>query len=280
MRYAKVINGLYHNDTLCSYVPETSCHRRKTLDHCVDRSYCLVENGWYNLEPDCDGNSYYTQLEFSCQPAYYMCEKKSIKNVFSALIYSPSFPNLYRSDKTETCFLIVHLPKNYHAEITLDFFDLPNLPECFGDFLEIQEYIQEPIEKKLKRSSSSSKIGFDESDLLTSKNYTNKYSHLSKGIGNLTKTQKKKNATGKNLKLKSQKQQYNPQQDNKWSNVGVLCGRKKEGIKYLARSDIISFKFKLLEQGHAILGSSFNQTANLGFKIFIQGNSFFNHTLN
>ena len=159
MRYAKVVNGLYHNDTLCSYVPNTSCSRKQTLADCEDKPTCKVKNGWFNLSPDCDGNSYYTQLEYDCQPAFVMCDKETvINNVFSGMIYSPSYPHSFRKDdKSEPCYLTIHLPKNHHAEITLDHFDMLKTAKCIGDYVEIQQYKE--VATTGSSSGSSSSVG-------------------------------------------------------------------------------------------------------------------------
>ncbi|CAF0884513.1 unnamed protein product [Brachionus calyciflorus] len=141
MRYAKVTNGLQHNESLCSYIPGTSCSRTQILSHCVDKPQCHIKNYWFSLEPDCPGNSYYTQFEYDCQPAFYMCDKENLINAFSGLIYSPSYPNTFRTTKSETCYLTVKLPKNHHAEIVLENFDLLSTSKCIGDYLEIQEYV-------------------------------------------------------------------------------------------------------------------------------------------
>ena len=143
MRYAHVTRGLYHNDTLCSYVPNTSCSRRQSLPACEDHASCHVRNGWHSLEPYCAGNSYYAQLEYDCQPAYVMCTEglTVVSNAFSGLIYSPSFPGSFRlADKSEPCYLTIHLPKDHHAEITLDHFDMLRTAKCIGDYVEIQQY--------------------------------------------------------------------------------------------------------------------------------------------
>ena len=148
MRYAKVTNGLQHNESLCSYVPGASCSRTLHLSHCVDKPQCNIKNYWFSLEPDCPGNSYYTQFEYDCQPAFYMCDKESLINAFSGLIYSPSYPNTFRSSRSDTCYLTIKLPKNHHAEITLESFDMLSTSKCFGDYLEIQQYVDSSVMSK------------------------------------------------------------------------------------------------------------------------------------
>lgn len=142
MRYAKVINGLQHNESLCSYVPGASCSRTLILSHCIDQPQCHIKNDWFSLEPDCPGNSYYTQFEYECQPAFFMCERDTLVNAFSGLIYSPSYPSAFRSGRSEACYLTIKLPKNHHAEITLEKFDLLSTSKCIGDYLEIQQYVE------------------------------------------------------------------------------------------------------------------------------------------
>lgn len=154
MHYARVINGLQHNNTLCSYVPDAqSCARKRPLNGCLDKPYCHVKNNWFSLEPDCSGNSYYTQFEYECQPAYFMCGKEHLaRDVFSALIYSPNYPQTFRSEKSDVCYFTLYLPNNHHAEITLEYFDLFPTSQCVGDYLEIRQYI--PAVDKFKRDLS------------------------------------------------------------------------------------------------------------------------------
>jgi hypothetical protein len=146
MRYARLTKGLQpDNETLCSYVPHPDhCVRESTHPECVDKPFCKVENSWASLKPKCDGNSYYSQLDYDCQPAYHMCDDMSVAsiNAFSGLIYSPHYPRNFRSERIEPCYLTVNLPKNHHVEITLDHFDLLKTPNCIGDYVEIQQYIK------------------------------------------------------------------------------------------------------------------------------------------
>ena len=77
-----------------------------------------------------------------------MCDRESvINNVFSGLVYSPNYPNSFRTESDRPCFLTLHLPKNHHVEIILDFFDILNTHKCIGDYLEIQEYKEAELEK-------------------------------------------------------------------------------------------------------------------------------------
>lgn len=156
VRYAKVINGLQHNESLCSYVPGASCSRTLILSHCIDQPQCHIKNDWFSLEPDCPGNSYYTQFEYDCQPAFFMCGTDTLVNAFSGLIYSPSYPNTFRSSRSDACYLTVKLPKNHHAEITLEKFDLLSTSKCIGDYLEIQQYVE--ANSWQKRTVNTTKI--------------------------------------------------------------------------------------------------------------------------
>ena len=119
----------------------TSCYRQESLGECVDKPECVVKNSWFSLEPECSGYSYYTQVDYDCQPAYYMCDREAvINNVFSGLVYSPNYPNSFRTESDRPCFLTLHLPKNHHVEIILDFFDILKTHKCIGDYLEIKDY--------------------------------------------------------------------------------------------------------------------------------------------
>lgn len=244
MRYAKVINGLQHNDTLCSYVPGAACSRTLTLTHCFDKPYCNIKNNWFSLEPECSGNSYYTQFEYDCQPAFYMCDKEDlIKNAFSGLIYSPSYPNTFRSDRSDPCYLTIKLPKNHHAEITLEYFDLLGTSKCIGDYLEIQQYV-------------------DTSD-------------LSKPHGKrsfLTGANKSQIRVKGKQEIKTARQQRRP--NYKWHTLGTMCGQIEKSYTIRATANTINFKFRPLPANHPYLASSAknNQTArnHLGFKIYFQ----------
>lgn len=143
MRYARLTNGVMYGDAMCSY-NASSCHTKQSLSDCVDKAYCHVPNSWSSMAPNCNGNSYYSQLDYDCHPAYTMCDTAhTLVDGFSGLIYSPDYPNTFRSDqRRETCYLTINLPKNHHVEITLDFFDMLKTPNCYGDYLEIQQYVR------------------------------------------------------------------------------------------------------------------------------------------
>lgn len=157
MHYARVINGLQHNnDSICSYVPGASaCARKRTLTDCLDKPYCHIKNNWFSLEPECPGNSYYTQFEYDCQPAFTMCDERShlARNVFSALVYSPNYPRTFRSEKSDLCYLTLYFPNDHHVEISLEFFDLLPTSQCIGDYLEIRQYIPIKDDNMVKRQS-------------------------------------------------------------------------------------------------------------------------------
>lgn len=151
IRSAKLINGLYYNDSLCSFVPGTSCYRQLSLNECIDKSNCSIKNSWYSLEPECSGNSYYAQVEYECQPSYHICDSPTvINNVFSGVIYSPHYPGSFRSESNTPCFLTIQVPKKHHIQITLDYFNLLLTKSCVGDYLEIQEYIKDKSNFKWK----------------------------------------------------------------------------------------------------------------------------------
>ncbi len=145
MRTANIINGLHYNETQCLFNPiESYCHRQTVLSYCVDKPKCSIKNAWTSLQPECEGNSYYTQFNYDCQPAYHMCEDTIVKDAFSGLIYSPFYPYSFRTENNnKPCFLTINLPKDHHVEITLDHFDIFKYQNCLADFLEIQEYKQD-----------------------------------------------------------------------------------------------------------------------------------------
>lgn len=306
MRFARVIQGVYHNDTLCSYTPNSGCYRKKNLEHCIDKPACQVQNGWNSLEPDCSGNSYYTQFEYDCQPAFYMCDKNTvINNAFSGLIYSPSFPHTFRSDNTEPCYLTIHLPKNHHVEITLDYFDMLKTSKCVGDYVEIQQYKEvsnNPSDdqqrlvnhqKKVKRSSDNNSNSINQ-DLkfyyndhqsgeneprntiinnnnikwLSSNEHSNEASSSSSAWSNM----KKRNPTTR---------QHSRRPKYKWQTLGTMCGRIDKAYTIRATADTINFKFRPLPSNHPYLATLANYSktsqqqypsrANqLGFKIYFQ----------
>jgi hypothetical protein len=145
MRTANIINGLHYNETQCLFNPiESYCHRQTLLSYCIDKPKCSIKNAWTSLQPECEGNSYYTQFNYDCQPAYHMCEDTIVKDAFSGLIYSPFYPYSFRTENNnKPCFLTINLPKDHHVEITLDHFDIFKYQNCLADFLEIQEYKQD-----------------------------------------------------------------------------------------------------------------------------------------
>ena len=145
MRTANIINGLHYNETQCLFNPiESYCHRQTVLSYCIDKPKCSIKNAWTSLQPECEGNSYYTQFNYDCQPAYHMCEDTIVKDAFSGLIYSPFYPYSFRTENNnKPCFLTINLPKDHHVEITLDHFDIFKYQNCLADFLEIQEYKQD-----------------------------------------------------------------------------------------------------------------------------------------
>jgi hypothetical protein len=260
MRYARVINGLQYNETLCSYLPGSGCHRRQNLAECVDQTFCHVKNSWFSLEPECRGNSYYTQLEYDCQPAYHMCQKESI-NAFSGLIYSPAYPNSFRSDRIEPCYLTVNVPKDHHVEIVIDAFDLIKTPGCIGDFLEIQQYT------KIKPSNSANSN--DEYKLFIShkKQKQQQQTGVSsqKSFNNFSDSSflNQPKIVKKQQRLNNRPQKIAPKYE--WQKLVSLCGKLDRGNKILAMQSTINFKFRALPSTH-----SYVSRMNTGFKIFFQ----------
>ena len=267
MRYAKVINGLYHNDTLCSFVPGTSCYRKQNLNSCVDKQYCTVKNSWFSLEPDCAGNSYYTQLEYDCQPAFFMCDKETvINNVFSGLIYSPAYPNSFRSEKSEPCYLTIHLPKNHHAEITLDYFDMLKTSKCVGDYLEIQQYKETPSTNGDGRFMSKRDVNNNNNNNI--ENEATGDSSLN--VNPILKNKNKPPKISNKQQLKTARQQRKPKY--KWQTLGTMCGRIDKAYTIRATADTINFKFRPLSSNHQYLTSlnNYSNKNHLGFKIYFQ----------
>ncbi len=246
IRYAKLINGLYYNDSLCSFVPGTSCYRDTVIEHCLDRSSCTVSNGWFSLAPECAGHSYYSQVEYDCQPAYHMCETHEtvINNEFSGLIYSPNYPNSFRTDSNAPCFMTIHLPKNHHVQITLDYFSILKTKNCIGDYLEIQEYIQsDKRRRRLKRSVPVEENEFEQSD-------------------------SNDNATEAIKSHRFLRQNYG-RTKFKWRTLGTMCGHVESRFTLRARSDIVNIKFRPLPLNHQYLKGESSQ--NFGFKIYFEG---------
>jgi len=234
---------------------------------------CKVKNGWFSLEPHCNGNSYYTQLEYDCQPAFFMCDKETvINNVFSGMIYSPSYPNSFRKeDKSEPCYLTIHLPKNHHAEITLDHFDMLKTAKCIGDYVEIQQYKEIVPPSSSSASKASSPNDFIDNDYMkifsrrdiTGESTSNTAVYNNRSI----------------LKVKKSRQQRKPKY--KWQTLGTMCGRIDKAYTLRATADTINFKFRPLSANHQYLQTLNSQnklsksqfgirTAHAGFKIFFQ----------
>lgn len=252
MRYARVINGLQYNDTLCSYLPNTSCARKQTLTYCIDKPSCQIKNNWFSLEPECPGNSYYTQFEYDCQPAFYMCEEENIiKNVFSGIIYSPSYPNSFRSERSQPCYLTINLPKNHHVEITLDYFDMLKTSKCIGDYVEIQQYIE------------------------VNNGYYNGDGKLDKKRsfeGNLNNTKHRSSTRLFNRKAFKSSSPKQRRSKFKWHTLGTMCGRIEKSYTIKANADIINFKFRPLPINHPYLSAltNYSNKDKLGFKIYFQ----------
>jgi hypothetical protein len=293
MRYARLTNGLQYNDSLCSYLPNTSCHKKQSLVSCVDKPYCSVENTWASLEPNCRGNSFYSQLDYDCQPAYSMCDStvESI-NAFSGIIYSPNYPSTFRSDRIEPCYLTVNLPKNHHVEITLDYFDLLKTPNCIGDYVEIQQYIKVNnnnnadytskflSNKRMKSNSSTSNasnvIISGESFNNNNKNATRPAIRLHKQL--LSRNSHLENPVSKMFRPnQGQQQQQQPGQgkskqpkraEYKWHTLVTVCGKIEKGYTIRATENTINFKFRPLPASHNYLANVNRQFQ--GFKIYFQ----------
>lgn len=246
MRTANVINGLHYNDTQCSYNPkESHCHRQTALSYCVDKPSCAIKNDWFSLAPQCDGNSYYSQFNFDCQPAYYMCEDTVVKDAFSGLIYSPMYPGSFRTESSTPCFLTINLPKDHHVEITLDHFDIFKYQNCLADFLEIQEYKE------------------DLSGIFSNKNLFKQR----RSFNNDNKTSKLQ----PQVKLLKKTMTSNRQKEYKWSTVALMCGKEDSKLIMKASSDIVNFKFKSISSQHNYLKLINNTRVYSGFKIYFQG---------
>lgn len=247
MRSANVINGLHYNDSQCSFNPkETHCYHQTVLTNCVDKKTCSVRNDWFSLQPHCDGNSYYTQFNFDCQPAYRMCEDTVIKDAFSGLIYSPFYPGSFRTESSQPCFLTINLPKDHHVEITLDHFDIFKYQNCLADFLEIQEY---------KEDTSG----------IYNKNLLKKRSIF------FNRTKKNEVKVKLNKKVLSN---TNRQRMYKWSTVALMCGKEDSKIILKATSDIVNFKFRSISSNHQYFSRINNTREYTGFKIYFQGKIF------
>lgn len=256
MRTANTINGLHYNDTQCVYnEKESRCHRHTVLGYCVDKPSCSINNDWFSLQPDCEGNSYYTQFNFDCQPAYYMCEDITVvKNAFSGLIYSPSYPYSYRTDTEQLCFLTVNLPRDHHVEITLDFFEIFSSQNCFADFLEILEYKEDLsgiFNSKNKQRRHSTTDGLNE---IVSQNKT-----VNEPLQSSVRLKKKPMAATKQPSI------------YKWSRVALMCGKEEKKHVIKASTNVINFKFKSLSNNHQYFKQSNKSRTHPGFKIYFQG---------
>jgi len=298
MRFARVIQGMYHNDTLCSYTPNSGCYRKKSLENCIDKPVCQVQNGWNSLEPDCSGNSYYTQFEYDCQPAFYMCDKNTvINNAFSGLIYSPSFPNTFRSDNTEPCYLTIHLPKNHHVEITLDYFDMLKTSKCVGDYVEIQQYKEVSStptddqqrlvnhQKRVKKSTENTTNSNQDLKFYYNEHDSGEIEHRNTNIINNNKMPsliENSNEGLSNMKKRNPTtRQHSRRPKYKWQTLGTMCGRIDKAYTIRATADTINFKFRPLPSNHPYLATLANysksshqqyamKTNQLGFKIYFQ----------
>lgn len=67
LRYVKVTNGVLYKDNFCQFTNLT-CHKEEILTKCIDKQNCFIKNYWFNI-PECRANSYYTELEYDCQPS-------------------------------------------------------------------------------------------------------------------------------------------------------------------------------------------------------------------
>jgi hypothetical protein len=268
-----VIYGLYHNDTLCSYVPNTSCYKKQILTECLDKTHCTVKNGWYSLEPDCAGNSYYSEFEYDCQPAYFMCDKETVvHNVFSGLIYSPQYPNSFRSEKSEACYLTLHLPKNHHVEITLEYFDMLKTSKCVGDYVEIQQYKEvnpNNADVKLYSKRSESFNQEDENDNFTTGGLFSQNHNYNENKKVIVQSQPSAQQLNR-IKLS----RTNRRPRYRWQTLGTMCGRIDKPYTIRATADTINFKFRPLPASHRYVAAlnNYANKNNLGFKIYFQGN--------
>jgi hypothetical protein len=237
---------------------------------CIDKPNCLVKNGWFSLEPQCPGNSYYTQVEYDCQPSFYMCDKNSvINNVFSGLVYSPNYPNSFRTESDKPCYLTIHMPKNHHIEITLDYFNILKTKKCIGDYLEIQEYIETNINDLKVKENILRKNKRDFGYLFAhneTQNELNDNSKISETINEMKNHSLKVNIY---LGLSNNKQRRSKY---KWNTLGSMCGKVETKFTIRAKSDIINIKFRPLNFDHQYLTNlNQDQSQNMGFKIYFQG---------
>lgn len=295
MRYAKLINGLFYNDSLCTYVPNTGCARKSTLTHCVDQPTCTVKNSWFSLEPHCSGNSYYSQLEYDCQPVFNMCgEREAAFNsvIFSGLVLSPYYPHSYKTEQTRTCYLTINLPKNHHAEITLDFFDITKTSKCMGDYLEVQEYKEVPHLNGDDEFVGGKSVAKSLSRIFIDP-HKNKDAISSTIINNDVPTstehqdlpRRRVSIKNKQQKAKNKSSRQQKKSKYKWQTLRTMCGRINGSLTFRASADIISFKFRSLgtnyqHQSNPNINNHRNGPTNQGFKIFFQGNYFCNSHFN
>ncbi len=210
-------------------------------------------------------------------------------NAFSGIIYSPNYPNTFRSDRIEPCYLTVNLPKNHHVEITLDYFDLLKTPNCIGDYVEIQQYIKVNgnnadylsaskflSNKRMKSAKSSTSNNASNAQTGGSSNVTrpairlhkqllSKNSHLDNPISKMFRPQQ-------NQMQQQQQQQGKSKQpkraEYKWHTLVTVCGKIEKGYTIRATENTINFKFRPLPASHNYLANVNRQFQ--GFKIFFQ----------
>jgi hypothetical protein len=150
LRFIKVINGVQFKENYCHFTNLT-CYKEEILTKCIDKQNCFIKNRWFYL-PECRANSYYTEIEYECQPRFYMCEKTTINNLFSGLIVSPAYPHSYKLSSPKPCYLTIQVPANHYIEITFDYFSIVKSHKCQSDYLNIQEYVDiETKSQGLKR---------------------------------------------------------------------------------------------------------------------------------
>jgi hypothetical protein len=269
IRYASVTNGLNSNENLCSYDSKlTKCAKKMSLDHCTDQTYCNVRNGWFSLEPHCSGNSYFTELEYDCQPTFTMCEAESavVSNVFSGLVLSPSYPLSFRSDRSMPCYLTINLPKNHHVEITIDYLNMVTTERCQADYIEISEY--KKVEKIPPDTTNTVMHGHKRSQAYQQQSNEKEYFEE---IFPFNKGEKRR----RNV-------QHRPRRtaSYRWQTVKTICSSSRPYRTFKATSHMINFKFRPLAANHTFVTNSKNAFSGPHkFKIFFQGIYHFSNIL-
>ena len=155
------------------------------------------------------------------------------------MIYSPGYPKSFRTEKSDTCYLTIHLPKHHHVEITLDYFDMLKTSKCIGDYLDIQQY-------KTVGGGGGANAAAGESVHHTNNNNNN-------------------HANVKH-RMQTGRSRY------KWQTLGTMCGRIDKPYTIRASADTVNFKFRPLSATHPYVGvlNNYTNRERLGFRIYFQ----------